>query len=273
MVMPPAPGRAATSFPFLIALEALHIIGCTARPSRFRRLTFLPVPLLVFYILSYTTAGKISDDLALGVTAACYLLSASDYFLLTDIQNTFVKLSSPKYCTNPEKSKREEKEGRGKIAKEGVWKRLYWTLTLRIPGRALGWGHEAPIPQTHQHTFLFFAPPSQKRGLKARIYFVFSRLQQVALTVLALDAVVYFWKQAIVEPWNGQVNASAQRLLMAFLRNFWALQYILTTFLNLQLVHSVLSIVCVGIGLSDPEEWPPLFGQWREAYTVRRFWG
>ncbi|GFG23257.1 hypothetical protein IFM61606_03134 [Aspergillus udagawae] len=33
------------------------------------------------------------------------------------------------------------------------------------------------------------------------------------------------------------------------------------------------SILCVGTGLDTPEEWPPLFGRAREAYTLRNFWG
>ncbi|RHZ58543.1 hypothetical protein CDV55_101321 [Aspergillus turcosus] len=33
------------------------------------------------------------------------------------------------------------------------------------------------------------------------------------------------------------------------------------------------SILCVGIGLDSPEDWPPLFGRAKEAYTLRNFWG
>ncbi|RHZ54853.1 acetyltransferase spyB [Aspergillus thermomutatus] len=33
------------------------------------------------------------------------------------------------------------------------------------------------------------------------------------------------------------------------------------------------SLLCVGIGLDSPEDWPPLFGRAKEAYTIRNFWG
>lgn len=33
------------------------------------------------------------------------------------------------------------------------------------------------------------------------------------------------------------------------------------------------SILCVGIGLDSPEDWPPLFGRAKKAYTLRNFWG
>ena len=38
-------------------------------------------------------------------------------------------------------------------------------------------------------------------------------------------------------------------------------------------MYRVLSIVHVGFGLSNPEEWPPLFGSIWDAYSIGRFWG
>jgi hypothetical protein len=37
--------------------------------------------------------------------------------------------------------------------------------------------------------------------------------------------------------------------------------------------YRVLSLVSVGLGVSSPHQWPPLFGFITEAYTLRRFWG
>ncbi|CZT23687.1 uncharacterized protein RCC_09401 [Ramularia collo-cygni] len=42
-------------------------------------------------------------------------------------------------------------------------------------------------------------------------------------------------------------------------------------FINMQYVLA--SMVCVAIGVSKPEDWPPLFGRLRTATTVRAFWG
>jgi len=41
----------------------------------------------------------------------------------------------------------------------------------------------------------------------------------------------------------------------------------------MSLIYSALAIICVGGGLSDAREWPPLFGNLTDAYTVGRFWG
>lgn len=37
--------------------------------------------------------------------------------------------------------------------------------------------------------------------------------------------------------------------------------------------YRILSLVSVGLGMSSPHQWPPLFGWITEAYTLRRFWG
>ena len=41
----------------------------------------------------------------------------------------------------------------------------------------------------------------------------------------------------------------------------------------LHLLQSLSAVILVGLGLSDPKYWPKLFGNWKDAYTVRRFWG
>lgn len=36
--------------------------------------------------------------------------------------------------------------------------------------------------------------------------------------------------------------------------------------------YAFFSVLCVGVGLDEPHEWPPLFGDVRESYSMRRFW-
>jgi uncharacterized membrane protein YhaH (DUF805 family) len=37
-------------------------------------------------------------------------------------------------------------------------------------------------------------------------------------------------------------------------------------------IHSILAIIFVGIGLDKPEDWPPLFGDIRDATSISNFW-
>ena len=41
----------------------------------------------------------------------------------------------------------------------------------------------------------------------------------------------------------------------------------------IQLLYSAAAVVSVASGLSEPRRWRPVFGDWREAVTLRRFWG
>ncbi|KAK7018260.1 putative acetyltransferase [Favolaschia claudopus] len=44
-------------------------------------------------------------------------------------------------------------------------------------------------------------------------------------------------------------------------------------FAGQNVLHTVYSIVSVGLGFSEPQDWVNVFGYWGDAYTLRRFWG
>ena len=53
--------------------------------------------------------------------------------------------------------------------------------------------------------------------------------------------------------------------------NMWAWAIPATAALAIN--HGLLSAVMVGLGIwPDIAQWKPLFGSWKEAYTVRRLW-
>ena len=40
----------------------------------------------------------------------------------------------------------------------------------------------------------------------------------------------------------------------------------------LEMVYRVPAVVTVALGICDPWQWPPLMGNLRDGYTIRRFW-
>lgn len=52
-----------------------------------------------------------------------------------------------------------------------------------------------------------------------------------------------------------------------------AIVFILTLRLLLDWAYRCFSVISVGIRLTPPEDWPPLFGSIMNAYTLRNFWG
>ncbi|VUC23488.1 unnamed protein product [Clonostachys rosea] len=61
-------------------------------------------------------------------------------------------------------------------------------------------------------------------------------------------------------------------LRAAVLRLHWVLIQVVPDYLTLSSYHDVLAIIGVTVGLDDPSEWPPMYGNIAEAYTVRELW-
>ncbi|KAI6001030.1 hypothetical protein F5J12DRAFT_723772, partial [Pisolithus orientalis] len=38
-------------------------------------------------------------------------------------------------------------------------------------------------------------------------------------------------------------------------------------------IHCALAILAVGTNLDEPQTWPQPFGHWKNAHTIRKFWG
>ncbi|KAI5980474.1 hypothetical protein EDC04DRAFT_2860389 [Pisolithus marmoratus] len=44
-------------------------------------------------------------------------------------------------------------------------------------------------------------------------------------------------------------------------------------YLGLSWIYTLLAVIAVGTTLHEPRLWPAPFGKWKDAYTIRRFWG
>jgi hypothetical protein len=42
---------------------------------------------------------------------------------------------------------------------------------------------------------------------------------------------------------------------------------------TLSMQYSLLAAICVAVRISNPKDWPDVFGAWSDSFTVRRFWG
>ena len=49
--------------------------------------------------------------------------------------------------------------------------------------------------------------------------------------------------------------------------------WLVMTYSVLKVYYVSASLVAVALHTSRPEDWPDLFGSWKDAYTVRRLWG
>ena len=83
--------------------------------------------------------------------------------------------------------------------------------------------------------------------------------------------------QSIRDPWI-QATLVSLTSNTIFLYAFIVLGWAVTIYSHFALLMLPLSMVCVGLRVGpeswqEPEAWPPNFGSFKEAYSIRRFWG
>ena len=172
---------------------------------------------------------------------AILLFSASDYLLLTDVQRELRLIGQPK-----------------SISDAPLSDRLIWGVKLITANRGIGWTHEPT-------TALLPRPTNLTRG-----QFIISRLKRLVLHALLLDV-----GQMIIRRNPSRFHKTAPP--MAEQGVLWCSYSMLTFVLNAAPMLTILanllpSLVLVTAGLSEPSEWPHLFGSWSDAYTIHNVW-
>lgn len=229
----------------LYALLYNHIllfIALAVRPSPYRKLWFLPILCLNFWLLFYvpSTGEPPLKSNALGCAIFGCVLVASDFILLTDVQ----------------KELRLQNDKRD-IPASPLSARMVWAFSLMTSQRAVGWAHEPTgripaKPKTSRWTFIV------SRLLLGALYCMLSDLLRILVQ----------WHFAVVRRGTTDVGALGSLLdRMSFLTSLAEIQ------VGMTMPYSFMSAVSVALGLTEPRDWPALFGSWSEAYTIGRFWG
>ena len=222
---------------FLLAWS-ITLLSLVVRPSPYRGFLFIPILSICLYLAFYTTSGDISFNN--GVTCAVFTLifSSLDLTVLTDVQNE-LRLVGQKTS----------------ISTASLSDRFWWALRLFSGLRGIGWTHE---PTTH-----ILPHPTT-----SRVRFLWDQLLRTAKYIIIFDVV------RVLSYSNPYFQKGGPSLTDAGL--LWrstVLALVITTYASLARIYTIYSIVSVGLGLTVPGDWPPLFGYLGDAYTVRRSWG
>ena len=143
-------------------------------------------------------------------------------------------------------------------------KKIWWMLDIAHNVRMVGWVQEPRgcLPP----------PPSPSRSK-----FLWKTFSTFLLNTILLKLLTLVFAQSpafdprVHAPTDGpEAYLSAVPLLRR-------VPYVLSVGLKIAapfiVSHSLLSLVCVGIGQSSPTLWPDMWGSWGDAYTVRKLWG
>ena len=106
---------------------------------------------------------------------------------------------------------------------------------------------------------------TRSRFLISRILRItwYALLADVAQTFMALNPIF----------WLSEHEARSLRSQSFALNVLNVAAYMGRSYSMLNLGYDATALVLVALGLSEPKSWPVVFGRWRDAYTIRRFWG
>ncbi|CAK5276342.1 unnamed protein product [Mycena citricolor] len=194
-----------------------------------------------------STTGTFLGDYTIGCAWWGYFWQASDYILVAEPQRELVKLEQRKQDSPPPPP----------IETQSVFERLRWALSLWLSPRCVGWSHEstsvlAPAPAPGTSRLRFLLGTQLPRGLALLL------IHDAANLYTRVNPLF----RAAGGPWESRGWGVRAGMALTFGASGWT---------GLALAWMAISVFAVGVGLSKPEEWPPLFGGPGEAYSVRRF--
>ncbi|KAF8993367.1 membrane bound O-acyl transferase family-domain-containing protein [Cyathus striatus] len=219
---------------FIFVIYLFFFLGLVSDSRALRALLFFHILAISTYLWLYTTSGM--DDGAIWSFFAQTVLMASDAFVINDVS----KLHRVGQTDDTNQLR--------------IWDRSKWALNFMFNYRQIGWTHEPrhvlpPHPTESRWQFV-------RSGItKSLWYYAICDVTETAIWYIPL----YKWREA-------SITAIGFRVI-------YTLMYAFTGWIGLCLVYTGVATIAVAITLTDPSEWPPLFGKWSDAYTVRRFWG
>ncbi|KAF9465459.1 membrane bound O-acyl transferase family-domain-containing protein [Collybia nuda] len=226
--------------PFILYFS-LPFYALVRKPSPYRPLLILPIAAIALYLVQFATTDHPIFDYLLGNLICGNLVSSIDFILLTDVQNE-LRLSGQT----------------GPISRTSLSERLKWAWKLFIGVRGIGWAHEP------KHA-LSIREKNVTRGS-----FVAKQTISLVGYVFTLRALEVYQHTTgsnyVPKHFSGTAHSIFETLQLPLLAS-------LTTFAHMSMSYTSLGALSVGLKISDPEDWPPLFGALSDAYTIRRFWG
>ena len=226
--------------PLYVLSLLLSFLFCAARPSPYRKLRFIPYAALSLFFIYRVRTPDLVQNYSQASTVATNLFAMLDFLVLTDIQNALRK-----------------KDQVGEIKDKGFWERFKWSFSLVTSPRGISWAHEpANIPRTRTIP-------------RTRLQFLF----QKSIVLLKCLALYVFADVAMqLDPGFTQHGPSFAHPGRAWYLRPMILAHGLASRSAIHATYTIAGIVSVMLGLSGPEEWPPFFGSFAEAWSVRRFW-
>uniref|UniRef100_A0A0W0G9E1 Wax synthase domain-containing protein n=1 Tax=Moniliophthora roreri TaxID=221103 RepID=A0A0W0G9E1_MONRR len=221
----------------LLTVQLIFVLSLAAETRLNRQLGFILLLSIVYHTFFRPSVKVKKEDAQIGLLLIVQSFMASDFLVLTpDPHDSLRKHSDPIHN-----------------AESSFLSRLKWGLLLLLDPRGIGWGH------------------GRKEGddkfRMSRIRFVIHKALLLGLCVTGFCLSGYINRTRASLALNYAI--SADRFSW---RVFAVVVYGARVIVFCNALHLCVVIPLVAFGISEPEECPPLFGSFLEAYTVSRFW-
>ena len=178
---------------------------------------------------------------------------ASDYFAITPV--TAIFFISLDHILLRNYHRELQPSGQKPLSEMPLKDRLWWATSLSVNPRGIGW--------THEPTRYIPPRPSSTPGK-----FIQSQLLWMVFYILLFDVTDIFVRaNPCFAPGGPSLTA------FGWLWRSTAWLYVSSGYSMLSLLYTAYSIVSVAVGISEPRDWPPLFGSPLDGYTLRNCWG
>jgi len=223
----------------LCQLILLLALALGERPNaRYNWIFFIPIFVLCIYSVFFCASESPTSDFAFSIALMGLVATASDYIFLRNHRPPLRKI------------------GQKKATSEMTFtERIVWSASLLATPRGIGWAHEptAQIPPR----------PTVSRGK-----FIASQFLWIIFYCILFDF-------ALLQLQRNPCFRTGGPSLTAF--GWWwrttAWFHVVTAYCTMSGLCAIQSIISVATGLSEPRDWPHLFGSLRNAYTLRKCWG
>jgi hypothetical protein len=235
-------GKADLHKGFIPLLYALIIVARARGGGQNAKLNWafmLPITAISIYYIFFTASNDAHDDYKTAQAVCNLFFNACDYILLRDRQSELRQIGQKQ--PTPQMS---------------FLARLKAGFSLLMSPRNIGWSSQ---------------PTNQIRWTSSntsRSQFIITGLKWICFQGLVFDATSVI---AHSFPMYGQGGMSFSECGWLWRSTIWL--NILGAGVVMSILYTILSFVTVGLGISMPQDWPPLFGNVFEAYTVRKCWG